>query len=94
MADVADMNRDTLDPDYIQLFDVHVGPVETLVEEVLAHESVSDKVALKQKQEASDFVENTFGSPDRLVGLCPGRILLVCKRIHIGSRYNHIRCDR
>ena len=35
-------------PDCIQFFDVHVGPVETLVEEVLAHKSVSDNVALKK----------------------------------------------
>ena len=48
MADEADMNRDTIDPDYIQFFDAHVGPAETLVEEVLAHESVSDKVALEK----------------------------------------------
>ena len=31
----------------------HVVPIETLMEEVLAHESVSDKASLKKKQEAN-----------------------------------------
>ena len=83
-ANIADMafDADAPETDYIIFFNVHVGPIETLVEKVFAHESVSDKVALKQKQEAKVFAQKTLGSPNRLVGLCPERIIRVCKRVH------------
>ena len=55
MADGLEEGHDA--EDYIAFFDVHVVPIEQLVHEVLDHESVSDKVALKQKQEPSLFCE-------------------------------------
>ena len=81
MAELED-DDSVVDADYIQYMNKHVVPIETLIQEVFAHASVSDKATLKQKQEAIVVDKETFGSPNRFVGLCPERVRFVCKRVH------------
>ena len=49
MVNMSDLPDESVnEPDYMSFLNVHVGPIEKMVEEVLDHESVSDKVALKK----------------------------------------------
>lgn len=58
MVSMADLRDESVnEPDYMSFLNVHVVPIEKLVEEVLEHDSVSDKVALKKNKKLASMVK-------------------------------------
>ena len=62
MVDMDDGDKDNLVmADYMLFLHRHVGPAEALAEEVLAHKSVSDKVALKKNSKLKSLLAKMSG---------------------------------